>query len=242
MGSKRPVEQPSAQRAIETIEGYLAELRANRPGAQSVVARSAKGAGTVQQILAGAHTVFVRDGYAGLSFRKVAQETGLSVGNINYYFATKQALVVATLQEALIGYLEAHVAHFTQHRGSPVDILLSVVGFYVRDSHTSHPLFFQMWGYAGASDEAKVVIRDFYRPIGRFIYHLVRACNPAFDHEEARDIVFQIFSLEQGMKLFIGMGPTDDIAIKKAEQTIRETTRRLVGAAAPASAKLALNS
>lgn len=220
--------EKETQRAIKIIERYLYDLRTTRPSVKIAAARSAKGAGTVKQILKSANNVFVREGYAGLSFRKVSKEAGLSVGNINYYFATKQELVVATLQEALTDYVEAHIQHFEENRHAPIDILLNVVAFYVRDSQRSHPLFFQMWGYAGANHSAKEIIREFYRPIGRFVYYLVRACNPAFDHDQARDVVFQIFSLEQGMKLFIGMGPDDDTALQRAEDTIRDTTRRLV--------------
>ncbi len=190
--------------------------------------RSPRGARTVQQILEAAHKVFVEEGYAGLTFRRVAAASDITVGNVNYYFSTKHELIVATLKEALADYVEAHIHHVKNAGPAPIDILLEVVSFYVRGSEKSHPLFFQMWGYAGAEAEAKAVIRDLYRPIGRFIYYLVKACNPSLDHLEARKVVFQIFSLEQGMKLFIGMGPADDIAIQVAEDTIREATRKLV--------------
>ncbi|MCA9506751.1 MAG: hypothetical protein KC616_26930, partial [Myxococcales bacterium] len=57
---------------------------------------------------------------------------------------------------------------------------------------------------------------------------LVKAANPSLDHTQIRRIVLQIFCLEEGMKLFIGMGPDDDVALLDAEADIRDLTRRIV--------------
>jgi AcrR family transcriptional regulator len=217
------------QRAIEAIEEHLNILRKQRPTVALAEDRSAKGANTIKQILAAARKVFETEGHAGLSLRRVAAEAGIAVGNVNYYFSSKSDLLEAMFKEALAEYVEAHIEQFNADRDSPLDILLAVVTFYVRNSRQSYPLFFQMWGYAGADAQGMAMIRDLYRPIGRFIYFLVRAANPDFEHAEARRAVLQIFSLEEGMKLFIGMGPDDDIAILAAEEDIKQITRQIIG-------------
>ena len=71
-------------------------------------------------------------------------------------------------------------------------------------------------------------MRELYLPIGRFIFYLVRAANPKLSEDEIRQAVLQIFSLEEGYKLFIGMGPDNASAIRSAEQDIRSLTRRIV--------------
>ena len=215
-------------RAIETIQAHLADLRANRPSVRLAGEYSAKGANTVCQILGAAHTVFLRDGHAGLSMRKVADEAGLAVGNVNYYFSTKRDLVDAMLREVLADYAEAHTRQFEADRDAPLEILLNVIDFYVVNAHTSHNLFFQIWGFAGGDDNAKALIREVYRPIGRFIYYLVRAIRPDADDLEVRQIVLQLFSLEEGVKLFIGIGPDDDRALATAQQHIRIAAKRIV--------------
>jgi AcrR family transcriptional regulator len=190
--------------------------------------RSPKGGQTIASILRAARTVFVRDGHAGLTMRKVADEAGVVVGNVSYYFPSKRMLLEAMLREELATYVEEHIRHFEADRHSPMEILLNVVTFYVANGRSSHPFFYQMWGYAGSDESAKAVVRDLYRPIGRFIYYIVKAANPAFSDARIRQIVLQLFSLEEGLKLFIGMGPDDDRALKTAERDIRELARRLV--------------
>lgn len=218
-------------RSIGDVLDYLTALRANRPSVTLSKGRSPKGGKTIAQILSAARIVFIRDGYGGVSLRKIAKEAGLALGNVSYYFPTKQALVSASLQEAMADYIGEFYQHLQLEKDTPIDVLLNAVTFYVRNSRSSYPFFFQLWGYAATSPEAKQLIRELYQPIDQFIFHLVRACNPALDEQETRKAVFQIFSMEQGMKLTIGMGHFDDVRDDSAEQTIRDATKRLVCAA-----------
>ena len=85
-----------------------------------------------------------------------------------------------------------------------------------------------MWGFAASDDKARDIVRDLYRPIGGFILSLVLAANPSLGEARARQVVLQIFSLEEGLKLFIGMGPESAPALRTAERDIRALTRKLV--------------
>ena len=219
-----------AGRAIGVITAHLDQLREARPSVALARGLSPKGANTLRTILAGAHRVFVRDGHAGLSMRKVAEESGVALGNVNYYFDSKRALLEATLREALADYAQAHIAQFEAGRQSPLEILLNVVTFYIANGRASHPLFFQMWGYAASDAAAKELIRELYRPIGRFIYYLVRAARSDATDARVREIVLQLFSLEEGMKLFIGIGRDADPALKSAERHARALAERIIRA------------
>ena len=216
------------RRAVAEIETYLNSLRTARPSVALAAGRSPKAAGTITEILAAGRRVFLRDGHAGLSLRKVAEEAGVAVGNVSYYFETKRALIEAVLAEALAEYVEEHLRHFEAERQSPLEILLDVVTFYVSNARQTHALFFHMWGFAASAPEAKELIRKLYRPIGRFIYFLVRAARPGASDTRVREIVLQLFSLEEGLKLFIGMGPDDNIALATAETHVRDLARRII--------------
>lgn len=220
----------STARAIGVITAYLAEIKAARPSVALTRDLSPKGGKALRTILAGARRVFIREGHAGLSMRKVADESGVALGNVNYYFESKRALLEATLREALADYAEAHIAQFQTERRTPIEILLDVVTFYVANGRASHQMFFQMWGYAASDAAAKELIRELYRPIGRFIYFLVRAARPDASDARIREIVLQLFSLEEGMKLFIGIGPDGDPALASAERHARALAERIIRA------------
>ncbi|MEM8772667.1 MAG: TetR/AcrR family transcriptional regulator [Pseudomonadota bacterium] len=206
----------------------LRSVRDQRPTLTLTTGKTAKSSETIQRILAASMRVFITSGHEGLSLRKVAEEAGMAVGNLNYHFPTKKSLLNATLVERLAEYVDDHLDEIGDEPAAPMEILLSIVTYYARNAQTSHRFFYQMWGYAGSSDEARQLVRSLYQPIGRFIYYLVQAANPDLDDINVRRVVLQIFSLEEGYKLFIGLGPEDDRALKSIEPDIRALTEKLV--------------
>ncbi len=219
-----------AEKALNSILTHLNDLRGARPTVQIGDGRTDRTRNTIERILKAAHKVFTKNGHAGLSLRKVADEAGIAVGNLTYHFPTKNSLIDAMMREALADYVEEHLSQFEAGRDTPLEILLNVVEFYVRNARESHQFFYQLWGFAGSSEEAREMVRELYRPIGRFIYYLVRAANPKLNDTEVRQAVLQIFSLEEGYKLFIGMGPDTSPAIQSAERDIRAITKRIIQA------------
>lgn len=214
--------------AIAEIVGRLEALRGGRPSIRFAAERSPKGGQTVAAILRAAREVFMREGHSGLTLRMVAEAAGVAAGNISYYFPTKRALLEAMLREELADYVEHHIREVEAESASPLEILLNIAEFYVGNGRTSHRFIYQMWGYAGSDDGAKALVSELYRSLGRVVYQLVRAANPGLDHARIRIVVLQIVSLLEGVRLFVGIGPDDDLALATAERDVRELTRRIV--------------
>ncbi len=219
------------EKALNAIVTHLNELRGDRPTVQIGDGKTERTRNTIRKILQAAHKVFTQNGHGGLSLRKVADEAGIAVGNLTYHFPTKNSLIDAMMREALADYVEEHLSQFEADRDTPLDILLNVVEFYVRNARESYQFFYQLWGFAGSGEDARDMVRELYRPIGRFIFYLVRAANPKLTDAQVRQAVLQIFSLEEGYKLFIGMGPDSSTAIQSAENDIRVITKRIIQAA-----------
>ena len=78
-----------------------------RPG----TAVSEKGNQRIDQIIRAARDTLIRAGYHGFTMRAVAAECEISVGNLNYYYASKADLLADLLEieeeigEALAGEL-----------------------------------------------------------------------------------------------------------------------------------------
>ncbi len=210
------------------LDAYLGELRAARPSLDLSRHPSPKGAKTFSLIIAAAKRVFIRDGHAGLSMRKVADEAGLAVGNVNYYFDSKRALLEATLRETFADYADIHGRQYEAKRSEPVELILDMLQFYISSGRQSHPFFFQLWSYAASDQTARRLVHELYRPIGRLVYYLVRVARPDADDLRVREIVLQAISLEEGVKLLIGLGPDDDPALRTAEVHMRKLVRELI--------------
>src|SRR5437867_12978254 len=62
-----------------------------------------------EQIVRATIRCLARDGYSGLTMKKVARAAGVSQGILHYYFADKRAILVAAL-EAVAADLDRRVA------------------------------------------------------------------------------------------------------------------------------------
>jgi AcrR family transcriptional regulator len=58
------------------------------------------------ELIAAARAVIARDGYAGTSLRRVAEQAGATTGALSYYFENKEAMVLA-VAEALFDEFDA---------------------------------------------------------------------------------------------------------------------------------------
>lgn len=213
---------------LNAVFAHLDELRAKRPTAIIERGRNEKTKKTIQRILTSARIVFTQNGHAGLSLRKVADNAGLAVGNLTYHFPTKDSLLRAMLHEALADYVDAHIVEFEKNPDAPLEVLLNIVEFYVSDGRTSNQFFYQVWGFAGSSPEAREAVRKLYQPMGRFTYYLVRAANPSLNDKQIRQATLQLFSLEEGYKLFMGLGPENAVAIGSAEEDVRTLAKHII--------------
>lgn len=207
---------------------HLEALRDNRPSLICADGRNRKAREKITRILAAAREVFTCDGHAGLSLRKVAGRAGVAVGNLTYYFPAKRDLLDAMLHETLADFVDEHLIRMEAGSDSPLETLLDTVEFYVRNARQSHRFFYQVWGYAGFDAEAMKTVRSLYQPIGSFILALVRASNPDLNERGVRRATLQIFALEEGYKLFMGLGPADAAAFNTAEVDVRAAAARIV--------------
>lgn len=216
---------------INEIAAHLYEIRRRRPSLELAAERSPKGQQAIVSILAATREVFMREGHASLTLRMVAEEAGIALGNISYYFPTRRQLIDAMLREQMVDYVEEHLKLLENGTRSPLDLLLDTIEFYVTASHSSYQFFFETWAYAGSDDAAKALVSELYRAIGLYLYRLIRATRPELDHQEINRIVLQISSLTQGLSLFIAIDPGDNPALRTAERDVRDLVRRIVCAA-----------
>lgn len=197
------LEDPTA--TFRAVCEELKALEQHRPSLALGEGLSPKGAQTLKTILDAAYLVFVQDGHARLSMRRVASEAGIAVGNLNYYFRSKDDLLEAMLRETLANFIGEHIRQLTDNEHDPSEALVDIVSFYVADGRKSYPFFLQLWGYAGADTKARDLVRDLYRSIGRLVRQLIQIANPDISEEKATLAAVRIFSLEEGLKLLTGL-------------------------------------
>jgi AcrR family transcriptional regulator len=128
------------------------------------------------RILEAAERVLARDGYHAFSTRKVAQECSISVGNLTYYFPTKDSLIEASM-EAIYDRYERRYAELGS-RDSPAE-LAKLVTELLRDAADPEAsgLFLELALMARHHGSGAEVINRFYE---RWAHDIAEAMSHAY--------------------------------------------------------------
>lgn len=157
-------------------------------------------------ILNAAQNLLIEEGYAGLSMRKIAARSNMTVGNLTYYFKSKQDLVHILLITALQGYVD----HFDDIMGdaslSPEEQFGAGMEYLMVDLTTRETTCFfpELWAMANHDPVVNKEVEDLYILEQAFIGKLVMKLRPDLGEGACGRLSLYISASIEGHTIFIG--------------------------------------
>jgi AcrR family transcriptional regulator len=165
-----------------------------------------KGSERIHVILEEAKNTLVDEGFSGLSFRNVAKRAGITVGNVTYYFPTKDDLLVE-----LAGYIfDRWEARFRRNLSSDLtdkmDIFLYSIRYMIEENKRakSNRLLLEMWAMANHSTAVMKMLDAFYCKMRAWIEDMLADIAPAQSLRKRRLRAALITSQIEGLMVLIG--------------------------------------
>lgn len=164
-----------------------------------------KGLGRAHDILHAARGLLAAQGYAGLSMRKVAAETGMSLSNVQHYYQSKDALLEALLlytMDLFQAKMDAISAAMTS--ASRIDQFLSTCDMFLEEisDPVTHAIFFELWALASRNEFASRLMDKMLGRERKAIFNLIRGLNPAIGDEEYMQRAILMVAQIEGLMLF----------------------------------------
>ncbi len=139
-----------------------------------------KGGERIASILEDAKNIVVEEGFSALSFRAVAKRAGMTVGNVTYYFASKDQLM-EQLAEYIFDRWEKRF-----RRSIPLDaddkmaIFLYAIRYMIEENKRprSRTLLLEMWAMANQSGAIAKMMDIFYSRMREQIEAMIFDLNP----------------------------------------------------------------
>jgi AcrR family transcriptional regulator len=130
-----------------------------------------------EQIVQATIRCLARDGYSGLTMKKVSREAGVSQGILHYYFADKRAILVAALH-AVMDDLDARVRLAQARSGpDPAARLRALIEASLRTALEAREVwvvFVEFWGEMMHDDRLRAINAALYTRMRRLIGALIR--------------------------------------------------------------------
>lgn len=188
----------------------------------------AKGHLRVEEVLSAAEDLLKRHGAEGLSVRAVAQQVGISVGNLQYYFPTRASLLDAVFQRYADSF-RADLVGTVMTSDDPRENLVRLVDYWLDTEHLpEQALFWHLWAISAYDDSARETMTRVYGGLLDRIAGLLRDVHPALGAPEASLRAATITSVIEGSGLFVGFGRKPSRKLSGLQQEIRAIAIELI--------------
>ena len=174
----------------------------HRPG----TAIKNKGQVRLASILEAGKGVLMQAGYARFTMRKVADRAGISIGNLSYYYGSKEDL----LRDLVDYVINSYLAVFDQLRDaagqSPEKQLESILDYWIEDLGSPETtLFFpELWTLANHDRHVAKLVDGLYARVRAPLIELTGLINPACPLPERQHLALFMCATMEGLTIFAG--------------------------------------
>ena len=159
-----------------------------------------------QRILRAARRLFVRNGGAGFSARGVAKEAGLSLGAVQHFFPSKEALLAATLEHVLAEFRRAYERLQEELPFNAEARLLGVIDLLVADvwRQDSRKFFLGLHALSCHNRFAERLLNAMCEHHQRRLAGFIGAARPHLTEQQCLDLALQLCAMLDGLMIYTG--------------------------------------
>lgn len=169
---------------------------------------SKKAQQTATLILDAAEQLMIEEGYHNFSIRKVANKAEITVGNLQYHFATKALLIEAMLDQCIGRYLELFARTRAESGDDPREQLKHLIHVIYADlnTRTTTRFFPELWSLSNHEPYATKLMDAMYARYRAVLVEVIQAINPSLKPREANQLALFMSASIEGHTVFVGHG------------------------------------
>lgn len=166
----------------------------------------ARGQDGAELILRAALSILIEQGYRALSFRKVAEACGMKLGNVTYYFPSKEELVRELLEAVISSYEESFDDILHHPDATAEQRLAEYISLILKDITTKKTtrLFPELWALSNHDAFILDRVDALYERARSALNDLIGEINPALPDDERQTLALFISASMEGQTIFAG--------------------------------------
>ncbi len=193
-----------------------------------------KGQARVVEILEAALDILLDEGYRAITMRRIAKACGINVGNVTYYYPTKEALI----RDLLASVLQSYMDIFDDIRDDPnltaEEKFTQVIRLILEDIQTKKTTHFfpELWALSNHDPFIAERVDELYVMVRKVLNHLIPLINPRLTEQEREVVALFVSASMEGMTMFAGynkpwtprMREIEGIAVKSLLDCVKTIT------------------
>lgn len=212
-------------------EPRLGQISKSRSGIGSET-RPSKGEATAERILDAAFKSIAAKGCGAVTLRGIAEEAGVVLSQLSYYYGNKDSLFAAVLKRMQQGYM-ATLDERLEKRGTLSGQIMALVEyneFILKESPDTYRNFLEFFNFAMSSEAFRVEVADFIAGISAMIESRIAR----YEHGEEKSGRFSVAAVTRfilsatfGISLQHLLSP-DNKDVQAGFDIIKATTTQLL--------------
>ncbi len=157
-------------------------------------------------IVEAAKQIIIERGYSQFSMRKVAVAAQMSLGNLNYYYPNKNALISDLLDFVIQSYVAEFDKTTLDAELTPEEQFEKIVHFIIDDIGTKETTIFfpELWALANHDQMVADKTEQLYLKARQVFMDLIPLINPSLSKKSVGELTLFISSSLEGLTPFVG--------------------------------------
>jgi len=165
-----------------------------------------RGKERLDNILKAGQSILISEGYASLSLRRIADQLGISNGNVTYYFPNKDALLRALIEDMLATYDREFQNEAERFPDDPEGRFAAYIDYLIEDCRQAdlRGFFYQLWSLATHNDVAAELREQVYEHFFKQARTLLEPLNPGRAVGALNGSALTLMTLIEGLHVMFG--------------------------------------
>ncbi len=165
-----------------------------------------KGQSRVSSIITAAENILIEEGYHNFSLRKVAAAAGIKLGNLQYYFPTKDELVKTMLNQVIEVYLENFEMLRASAGENPKEQFRIILKHIINDLNSKKTTVFfpEIWSLSNHEEHVTQYMDAMYGRYRAILEEIITLINPSLSTDQVKRVALFISASMEGHTIFIG--------------------------------------
>jgi AcrR family transcriptional regulator len=186
------------------------------------------------RVLQAARSVFIRDGAAAFSARRVAKEVGLSLRSVQHYYATTEKLLSAVIDLVINEFESAYEELYRKLPFNAEARLLGVVDILLSSNwhQDTRRVFYGLYSLSCYKKFAAKLMDRMYARHTHQLATLIAAARSNLPEKRCAELAVVIAAMLDGAMIFTGPGEDRQISKTALSQAMRTSVLALLDAPA----------
>lgn len=162
-----------------------------------------------EQIVQTAHDILTSEGYAALSYSRIAKQCAIRLSTVQHHFPERSSLVEAVLDRLLVELLERYTSTASAMQSDPAANLEAMIRLLAADIDNAEiaSLFFELWASSQRDPIMAAAMERVYAHVRTHLSELVLKAAPSLTTIEAHRRAIMIMAMADGLTVTLGHKP-----------------------------------